>query len=251
MFRRAPWAWLPALAAVWLSAAAPALAAEGPPVTDAAGLFTPSAVQKAAEEIQGIQRAEHKDLVIETFKGVPEDRSKAFRGMSRRARDDFFFQWAADRARERHVDGVYVLICKSPAHAVAVRGPDTEERVFPDRDLDRLGDELAPGGWRRNHDRDLLRAVAWFHTALHRNLRAGGPEDPTRVWPGALAVIAALLLVWGALALALQAVRRLPHADPADTADPVAARTGEGLTPEPAALGGDGRNDLERRAEDL
>lgn len=248
MFGRAPWAWLPALAAGWLSAAAPLPAAEGPPVTDAAGLFSPSAVQKATEEIQGIERAEHKDLVIETFKGVPEDKSKAFHGMSRRARDDFFFQWAYERARERHVDGVYVLICKSPAHAAAVRGPDTEERAFPDRDLDRLADDLAPGGWRRNHDRDLLRAVAWFHVTLHRNLRAGGPEDPERIWPGALGVIAGLLLVWGALAVARQAVLRLPHADPADAADPVPARAGAGLTPEPVTP--DGRSDLERRADD-
>jgi uncharacterized membrane protein YgcG len=255
MFRRAAGALLPALA-VWLAAALPAAAADGPPVSDAAGLYSPAVVQKAADEIRGIERAEHRDLVIETFAAVPAAQEKEFRNLSgRRARDEFFTRWAKTRAAERRVDGVYVLICKHPRTAVALLGPGTEERVFPARDRERLAEDLLPGRWRQNHDQELLGAVTWFHSALHHNLVAGSPEDPGRIWPAALAVIAGLLLVWGALALALRAVCRLRPAGPADAPDAVPARTGEGLTPEPVAPAGafveeSGGNELERRARD-
>ncbi len=249
MFRRARWAWLPALAAGWLAATDPGTAAEGQPVTDNAGLFSPAAVQKANDEIRGIERAEHKDLVVETFKGVPEDKARAFAGMTRRARQDFLYQWAETRARERHVDGVYVLLCRSPRGAVAVLGPDTDEHVFPARDRERLADDLRPRLWPRNYDRDLLRAVDWFHATLHHNLVAGTTEDPGRIWPGTLGTIAGLLGLWGALGLARRAVARLERGRPAEAADPVPARTGEGLVPEPVPQAG-GLTDLERRALD-
>jgi hypothetical protein len=255
MFGRTPWAWLPALVAGWLTAAAATAAADGPPITDAAGLYSPAAVQKATDEIEGIRRAEHKELVIETFKGVPEDRAQAFHGMSRRARDDFLQQWADERAAARHVDGVYVLVCKSPAYAAATLGPDTDEPVFPQRDREQLAEGLTPGGWRRNHDKELLKTVSWFHSVLHHNLRAGGPEDASRIWPGALAVIAGLLLFWGAVTLARHAVELLGRS-PADTApaprpEAAAAAVTDSGPWHPSAEPTDGvRGDLERRAEE-
>jgi hypothetical protein len=257
MFRCPPRVWLPALVAGWLTVAAVAAAdvPAGAPITDEAGLYSPGAVQKATQEIEGIERAEHKGLVIETYKGVPEERNKAFRDMARKARDEFFLQWADSRARARQVDGVYVLVCKSPAYAQAVLGPDTEERVFPERDRVRLAEELTPGGWRRNHDKELLRAVAWFHTQLHHNLRGGGSVDAGQVWPGALAVIAAMLLFWAVLALIRRAL------GPERTAEVGVARPRERLPAEVLASTGppgngaeyaaEGKSELEKRAEDF
>jgi hypothetical protein len=187
---------------------------------------------------------------------VPEDRGKAFREMkSKAARDQFFQQWAEERARARQVDGVYVLVCKSPRYAVAVLGPDTEERVFPQRDRISLAEELKPGGLWPNYDKKLRDAVSWFHSDLHHNLRAGGPEDAGRVWPGALAVIAGLLLFWGALVVARHALELLGH--PPGAAEPAApAEKAVAAALDDGAWRGGGehaeglRTDLERRAEE-
>jgi hypothetical protein len=205
MFRRAPWAWVPTLVAGWLAATG-AARAEDPPIKDEAGLFSPAAVRKATEAIGEIRQAEHKDLVIETYPGVPADRARAFADMTHRQRDDFFLGWAAERARARAVDGVYVLLCKSPPTTEVVLGPDTEDRVFPERDRARLARTLTLHGWRKNYDTELVDAVALTRSALRHNLRTGGPQDASQTWLWAGGVIGGLLLVWVLIGLLRAAV---------------------------------------------
>ena len=217
MFGRAPWAWWPALVAGWLAVAGAAGAADSP-VTDEAGLFSPTAVHKATEGIEEIRRTEHKDLVIETYPGVPEDRARAFAAMTRRQREDFFLRWAEERARARGVDGILVLICKRPPTTEVVLGPDTEDRVFPERDRARLARELTLHGWRKNYDAELLDAVTLVRTALHHNLRAGGPQDASQTWLWAGGIIAGLLLVWLVIGLLRAAVSLRGQHAPAEAA---------------------------------
>jgi hypothetical protein len=219
MFRRAPWAWLAALAAGCLAAGS--ACAEEPPVKDEAGLFSPAAIQKATEGIEEIRRTEHKDLVIETYPGVPGDRARAFAGMTRRQREDFFLGWADERARARGVGGVFVLICKSPPTTQVILGPDTDDRVFPERDRARLARELTLHGWRKNYDPELLNAVALVRSALHHNLHGGGPQDAGRTWLWAGGVIGGLLLVWVIMGLLRTAVRVRSRDVPAEAAAPV------------------------------
>jgi hypothetical protein len=200
MFRHAPWVWVLVLAACWLAAAGTARA-DDPPIKDEAGLFTAGAVRKATEGIQEIRRTEHKDLVIETYPGVPEDREKAFAGMTRKQREEFFLHWANERARARGVDGVYVLLCKSPTTTEVVLGPDTDDRVFPERDRARLARTLVLHGWRKNYDAELLDAVALVRSAIGHNLRTGGPQGASQTWLWAGGIIVGLLLVWVVLGL--------------------------------------------------
>jgi hypothetical protein len=216
MFRRAPWAWLPALVAGWLVAGA--VRAGDLPIKDEAGLFSPSAVQKATEGIEEIRRTEHKDLVIETYPGVPEDRARAFAGMTRRQRDEFFLGWAEERARARGVDGVYVLLCKSPSTTQVVLGPDAEDKVFPERDRARLARVFTLHGWRKNYDTELLDAVALVRSALHHNLRTGGSQDAGGTWLWVGGVIGGLLLLWVVIGLLRMAVSLRGQRAPAEAA---------------------------------
>jgi hypothetical protein len=194
MFRRAPWAVLPILAAGWLAAAAPAPAA--PAVTDEAGFFTPEAVQKAEDGIKEIREAYHKDLVIETYKAVPEDKVKEVRNMTPRARELFFQQWAEERARERNVDGIYVLLCRNPAYTQVVLGPNIDDSVFPEKDRNELAKKFAPRWGRRNYDAQLLEAVTYARYRLHVNLVEGGTPSSFWTWLGSLIAILVLLVVW-------------------------------------------------------
>jgi hypothetical protein len=195
MFQRAPWAVLPLLAAGWLVTAASARAA--PAVTDEAGFFTPEAVQKAEEGIAQIRQEYQKDLVIETFKAVPEDRLKEVANMTPRARELFFQQWAEERARARNLDGIYVLVCRNPTITTqVVLGPNTPDSVFPNRDREELARKFAPHWGRRHYDAQLLDAVTYVRYRLHVNLVEGGTPSSVWTWLGALATILALLVVW-------------------------------------------------------
>ena len=219
MFRRAPWAWVSVLVAGWLAAAG-ATRAEDPPIKDEAGLFSPGAVRQATEGIEEIRRTEHKDLVIETYPAVPDDQTRAFAAMTRRQRDDFFARWADERARARGVGGVYVLICKSPPTTEVTLGPDTEDRVFPARDRDRLARTLTVSGRRKNYDTELLDAVALVRAALHNNLRDAGPQDAGQPWLWVGVVIGGLLLLWVVIGLLRAAVGLRGQQAPAETATP-------------------------------
>jgi uncharacterized membrane protein YgcG len=221
MFGRAAAAWLPALVAVCLVAPA-AARAEGPPVRDEAALFSPAAVAQADAGIEEIRRTEHKDLVIETYPAVPEDQARAFAAMTRRQREDFFQRWADERARARGVDGVFVLICKSPPTTQVTLGPDTEDRVFPERDRDRLARTLTVSGRRKNYDAELLDAVALVRAALHHNPRTGGSQDAGRTWLWVGGVIGGLLLLWVVIGLLRAAVGLRGQQAPAETATPCA-----------------------------
>jgi hypothetical protein len=217
MFRHALWAWVLALAAVCLAAAGAARAAD-PPIKDEAGLFTAGAVRQATEAIQEMRRTEHKDLVIETYPGVPEDRAKAFAGMTRKQREDFFLRWADERARAREVDGVYVLLCKSPATTEVVLGPDTEDRVFPERERARLARTLPLHAWRKNYDAELRDAVGLVRSSVAYNLRAGGPQDASQTWLWAGGIIGGLLLVWLVIGLLRAALGLRVRPAPAEAA---------------------------------
>jgi uncharacterized membrane protein YgcG len=94
--------------------------AVAPEIKDAAKFFSPEAVAKADKEIREIARKYDRDLLIETFSGVPGGQTERVKALSAPEREKFFANWAADRAEEAVVNGVYILVCKEPAHLQVV-----------------------------------------------------------------------------------------------------------------------------------
>ena len=80
--------------------------AVGPEVRDSAGLFSPAAVQQADAAIQKIQKELGKELLIETFAGVPENRKADYS----RSREEFFTTFVRERAHAARLNGIYVLV---------------------------------------------------------------------------------------------------------------------------------------------
>src|SRR5262249_46836919 len=160
MFRNARHSLVSILLIGWLAALAPAAALE-PGVRDEAGYFKPQTVQKANEEIKDLQRELHKDLLIETFKTVPADKVKAVRGMGRAAAEASSAPGAEEGARAEGVKGVYVPMCKSPPFPQVSLGPETDDRLFPESDRQRLADMLANRWSSRHYDQELLDAVGF------------------------------------------------------------------------------------------
>ncbi len=222
MLRCANRALLPVLLAISLTASVRAA------VSDEAGFFSPDAARRADDEIQEIKRQTGKDLVVETFKAVPEDQAKAVRSMNRAARDAFFAHWAQERARELGVDGVYVLICKSPAQAQVVLGPGTEDRLFPEPDRAELTRLLTPRFTRKQYDSELLDGVTLVRRTLYYNLNhPGAPRPEAMTWPAVLLVIGGLLGLWLVVVVIRATVSARDHqlGPAAAAAEPVPAVT--------------------------
>jgi hypothetical protein len=237
MLRVVRHALMPGLLVGWLVAAGPA--APAGEVKDDAGLFRPETVTRANEEIQELERQCGKQLVIHTVAGVPEGHDKAVSGMRRREKDKFFTDWAEERARDNHVDGVFVLVCKSPAYAKAVLSGDTDERLFPRDERDDLEKRLTPKAQGQGADPDLLEAIGHVRVTMRDNKNAAA-AGPALSWPVVLGLIGGLFGLWLVILVVravLAAMGKLPaeplhEGPPAPT--PTAVPTPTPATPAPA-----------------
>jgi uncharacterized membrane protein YgcG len=102
-----------ALVAV-LGAATAAARAVAPEIRDLGKFFSAEAVKKADADIREIARKHGLDLLIETYATVAADQVEKVKALEGKARAEFFDRWAKERAQERVVNGVYVLICREP-----------------------------------------------------------------------------------------------------------------------------------------
>src|SRR6266446_7278694 len=146
MLRYAQWAVFPAVLLGWLLTAEPATAQKkktpARTVQDEAGLFSPTAVQKANAEIAEIKRIYNKDLLIETF-GKARAGIEKVELKDRQAKRQFFVDWALERAKNSLVEGVYVLICKDPHYVQTVVGQRTRETgTFTNKNGDVLAEKM-------------------------------------------------------------------------------------------------------------
>src|SRR5262245_58821633 len=138
-----------------LSLAGGAGAAPAPAVKDKAGLFSPKAVEQAAEHIDAVQQKYGLALTIETLPALPKEEAKTpppersrwaatlarFKA-PRRSREA-----VADEARTRAEasgrEGVFVLICKDPRHVSVVLWPEEREADYPSWQREELRNHFA------------------------------------------------------------------------------------------------------------
>lgn len=158
--------------AVALLAAAPAPALS-PRIKDDAHFFSAAAVDKADQVIRDVKDRDRKDLMIETFKTAPDDQADKVKQMDRTERARFFEEWARERARREGINGVYVLICKEPAHLQVEVGNETRKRAFTVEDRDRLSALLLKAFKAKEYDKGLLDGVQYVRDTMRENLAAG------------------------------------------------------------------------------
>ena len=154
--------------------------AVGPEVRDNAGLFSPAAVQQADAAIQKIQRELRKDLLIETFPGVPENRKADYS----RNREEFFTGFVRERAQAARLDGIYVLMMKeAPPHKLRIQvgmGEATRQRAFLASDRDQLVRLLQTKFREEKYDEGLTAAVALVDRTVRSHLNGTAPAGATR-----------------------------------------------------------------------
>jgi uncharacterized membrane protein YgcG len=112
--------------------------AVAPEIRDLGKFFSADTVKKADAQIREIARKHDLDLLVETYAAVPADQVEKVKAMDGKERSEFFAKWAADRVKERVVNGVYVLISHEPRYLyveIAGRGrkaftPEFRKEVY-------------------------------------------------------------------------------------------------------------------------
>ena len=147
--------------------------AVGPEVRDNAGIFSATAVKQADETIRNLQRDFRKELLVETFAGVPETRTNDYV----RNREEFFTSFVRERAQAARLDGIYVLVMKEPPpHRYRIQvgvGQATRQRAFLPADRDQLVRLLQSSFREDKYDEGLRTAVAFVERTLRSNLQSG------------------------------------------------------------------------------
>lgn len=212
MIRATPWFLVLAVAG-WLTAGS-ALALT-PGVRDGAGLFSPAAVVQADADIRAMATRYHKDLLIETFAGVPAGQVKTFKGLRSKQQKQFQAAWTKKQAESAGIDGVYVLICKDPVYVGIAVAPEAQE-AFTESDRKRLYQLLSRRLGGKQNDQALAAAVKLVRDACQTNLHTKKNTAFSWVWLGG--TIVGLLGLWMVLGLVqgMVAVRR-PLPDDAAT----------------------------------
>src|SRR5262249_39281014 len=159
-------AWL-ALLCAWLGLTGPAVAVYPPAVKDDAKAFKPETLEKANKKIRELYEKYRKDVVVETLTSLSEDQEKK---MKEQGRDKFFTALAESRVKELGVNGIYILISKSPARLQVVVD-EGSKKAFPEPDFKKVRAALLKQLKEKNWDNALLDGLGAVEAALKANVK--------------------------------------------------------------------------------
>ncbi len=165
----------PSLVILFSLLGAMALAAD---VKDDAVFFSPGEIQKANADIRALKSTFKRDLVIETYRTVPANRSVQVKGMSADERNRFFREWAIDRSRRVARDEIFVLICHEPGHVEINVGTAAEKQGFGVAERNKLRDIIVSRFKEKDYDKGLRESVNYVVGRF--DARKSGVELPVR-----------------------------------------------------------------------
>ena len=135
-------------------------------VRDNGGFFSDSAKSEATRKISEIEHQYKKDLVIETFKEIPEEIKQGVDLTDKAALGRLFEQWTVKQAKQQKVNGVYILFTKEPAHIQIVVGNDTQKKAFTLMDRTNLTSLMLNKLRKKQNDEALLEGVNFVLTTM-------------------------------------------------------------------------------------
>jgi uncharacterized membrane protein YgcG len=147
-------------------------------VKDYAHFFSTGAVQAANTRLGQLHQGSRKNVIIETFPTVERDKIQQAEAMTAEARNRYFAGWVRDRSRASGVDGIHVLICKSPGHVEIASGPETQKQTFKSADRAKLLAALNKNFGARQYDQGLGEAVELIADRIAPKKVAAAPPVP-------------------------------------------------------------------------
>ncbi|HMF16479.1 MAG TPA: TPM domain-containing protein, partial [Gemmataceae bacterium] len=127
MLRNTWWALLPAVLVAGLLCAGSAQARVYQVDDEADLIKSPETVQKINQLIKEINQRFGKEVLIEIMPTVPAADIAKVKAMDEEARRTYFSERAKRRAKEKKIDGVYILINKNPRALQIVADTDTSK----------------------------------------------------------------------------------------------------------------------------
>jgi hypothetical protein len=156
-----------AVLAAWLLFAGPVRAVFPPPIKDDGKFFSKEALEKANKKIKDIYQKYKKDVVIETLGELTEEQKKKLKEST--SETNFFGSLAHARIGELGVNGIYVVISKSPRFLQIDMDTDTRKKAFTNKDRTAAREKFFAGFREMKFDAGLLDALDAIEASLKNN----------------------------------------------------------------------------------
>ena len=141
-------------------------------VVDGGGFFSAETLAKANRTIRDLETKTGHEIRIETFATVPADKAEAVKKMDKVERDTFFTKWLHERAEDTKSRGVFVLICKEPAHLNLWGANAIQRSGFGASEAKTVRELLLNGFKAKEYDKTLTAALAQL-TTVFDGLKSG------------------------------------------------------------------------------
>jgi uncharacterized membrane protein YgcG len=149
-------------------------------VRDDAGFFSQQAVDQANQSIREMKQQTGRDLMIETFPTIPQERQGEYRPDNAAP---FFRRWAQARGTAAHVKGVYILINRTPAYLEIAQADQVKQREFTEADSRELRDQMLPMMKQKQFDQALSTAVDFVSSRFRDRVQPGTAGTATQTPP--------------------------------------------------------------------
>ncbi|HET6251678.1 MAG TPA: TPM domain-containing protein [Tepidisphaeraceae bacterium] len=153
------------LALIGMSVMAAPAQAKSYGIDDGGHFFSADAVDRAERIINDIHRNEKHDVLVVTFASIPADRQEEFKFQDKQK---FYDDWAEEIRKQNSVDGIVMLLVKSPGHLVIGVGNKTQENSFTLDDRDELTQKMLPLLGRNQYDDALVDAMNFIKARMRR-----------------------------------------------------------------------------------
>jgi uncharacterized protein len=151
-------------------------------VRDDAKFFKGDTLLAVRKKTLEIHQAYKKDLLFETYESYwnieGAETNKAKHKLDDIEYRKLFAERAMERAKGQRVNGIYVLICRDPAHLVVEVGNETRQKAFTLEDRHRLEELMLTRFRAKEYDKGLEEAVDLVQTTLRHNLGTEHTPQP-------------------------------------------------------------------------
>jgi len=145
------------------------MSAADPHVFDGGMFFSEEAVSEADDIIRDMKRAYGRDLVVETYPGIPDPMKE---DLARDGKEKFFENWLNRRAKQLGVRGVFVLMTREPGRVQVGVDKTTRQRAFTVADGEALREILVSAFRAKEFDRGLLGGARFVRARMGDNAAA-------------------------------------------------------------------------------
>ena len=175
-------------------------------ILDNGAFFSDSAKAEANRQLLDVGLRFKKEVVIETFKTIPDDVTKGVNLQDRAAVNRMFEQWTIRQARQQRVNGIYILLSKEPSHLQVIIGDGTQQTLFTSKDRTVLVDVMLARLRTKQYDEALLQGVNVIASAMKSHVvahsrpavqnRATTATEDSNPWGWVIAAVLGFLAAW-------------------------------------------------------